>query len=129
MDKSGKTTQKGITMNRTKRTVAYLAALLLTAGTGVTLATSSAATPNPPPAANTCDGTPETLGHEWQLEQRTRDTIPAVEKVSHLVYSYEKDVADFLTRHQYRKEVRGEVWQRDNGQHTWHKTGQTFDWT
>lgn len=31
--------------------------------------------------------------------------------------------------HQYGKQVRGVVQQRDNGQYTWHNTGRSFDWT
>lgn len=54
----------------------------------------------------TCEGTPEVLGYEWQLETRTREVIPEVAEVSHEVYSYKQKVELTKTEHKYKKEVR-----------------------
>lgn len=53
-----------------------------------------------------CEGTPEVLGHEWQVQERTREFVPGTAEVSHEVYSYKKKVEKFTTEHEYKKEVR-----------------------
>lgn len=76
----------------------------------------------------TIPATNDTEHQEWGTEERTREYYPGSEEVSHQVYSYVKTVADFKTKYQYQKQVKGVVQQRDNGQGQWHNTGQTFDW-
>lgn len=107
-------------MGRTSRAVAALAAAALTIVAGAVALPAAATAPPPeqPPAA-TCDATPDVEVYRY------RKVTPAIEGVRE--YLYERDT--FKTKHEYRKQVRGVVEQRDNGQHTWHTTGQRFDWT
>jgi hypothetical protein len=111
-------------------TAALAGAFALLLG-GLTAPAWAGGTDSPPPdEALTCEGSPAVLGHEWQQQRRTREHEPAVEEQSHLVYSYKQEVEKFKTEHEYRKEVRGYLWQRDNGRWSaWHKTGRTFGWT
>jgi len=67
----------------------------------------------------------EAVTHE---EYKYKKTVPAVAEVSHNEYRYERTVDVFKTKYQYKKQVRGEIWQQDNGKGKWHKTGQRFDW-
>ena len=107
-------------MGRMSRAVAALAAAALTIVAGAVALPAAATAPPPeqPPAA-TCDATPDVEVYRY------RKVTPAVEGVRE--YLYERDT--FKTKHEYRKQVRGVVEQRDNGKRTWHATGQGFDWT
>src|SRR5690606_29048169 len=113
-------------MSKFKYWVALVAALVL-GGVGL-VGLPAQASPTEPPG-NVCEGTPEIIKHKWQKQKRTRVWIDGSDEVSHLVYSYKQTVQDFKTKYQYQKQVKGNVWQRDNGQGSWHNTGQSFDWT
>lgn len=74
----------------------------------------------------------EVIEHPAQGEEfiEVIDAEAWTETIDHpAVYEDVEHEAVYEVKYEYRKEVRGEVWQRDNGKHTWHKTGKTFDWT
>src|SRR5690606_5221533 len=86
--------------------LAALGALLLFTVMGVTMPAQAQSESPPPEVPQTCDAIPEVLGHEWQLQKRVREFVPAVEELSHQVYSYSKQEEKFKTEYHFAKFVR-----------------------
>jgi hypothetical protein len=89
-----------------KKFLAALGALLLFTVMGVTMPAQAQSESPPPEVPQTCDAIPEVLGHEWQLQKRVREFVPAVEELSHQVYSYSKQEEKFKTEYHFAKFVR-----------------------